>query len=67
MMALDHSPESFSPQMNSAFFVPFVPSCDPKGRASFDPKGHHMNKIEKGLQGDATYQQKDHDGPISLT
>ena len=56
MIALDCSPESFSPQMNSTFFVPFVPNYDPQGGASFDPKGHHMNKIDKGLQGDATYQ-----------
>ena len=38
--------------MNSTFFVPFVPTCDPRGGASFDP-----NKIDKGLQGDATYQK----------
>ena len=56
-MALDRSPESFSPQMNSTFFVPFVATCDLRGGASFDPKGHHMNKIDKGLQGDATYQK----------
>ena len=56
MMAPDHSSESFSPQMNSTFFVPFVPTCDPRGGTSFDPNGHHMNKIDKGLKGDATYQ-----------
>ena len=32
-----------------------VPTCDTQGWASFDPTGHHMNKIDKGLQGDATY------------
>ena len=37
-------------------FVPLVPTCDPQGGASFDPKGHHMNKIDKSLQGDATNQ-----------
>ena len=42
MMTLDHSP--------------LVPTCDPRGATSFDPKGHHMNEIDKGLQGDATYQ-----------
>ena len=57
MMALDRSPESFSPQMNPTFFVPFVPTCDPQGGANFDPKGHHWNKIDKGLPGDATYQK----------
>ena len=36
-------------------FVPLVPTCDHQGGASFDPKGHHVNKIDKGLQGDATY------------
>ena len=54
MMALDRSPESFSLQMNS---TPLVPTCDPQGGASFDPKGHHVNKIDKGLQGDAAYQK----------
>ena len=53
MMALDRSPESFSPQKNfSSSFLWFqlvIPS--------FDPQGHHMNKIDKGLQGDATYQK----------
>ena len=57
---MDRSPESFSPQMNSTFFVPFVPTCNPPGGANFDPKGHHMNKIDNGLQGDATYQQSKH-------
>ena len=37
MMALDCSPESFSPQMNSPLFIPFVPTCDPQVGASFDP------------------------------
>ena len=55
MMALDRSPEPFSPQMNSIFFVPFVPTCDPRGGASFDPKRHHINKIDKGPQRDAKY------------
>ena len=31
-------------------FVPLVQTCDPRGGASFDPKGHHVNKIDKGLQ-----------------
>ena len=30
------------------------------GGASFDPKGHHMNKIDKGLQGDAKNQNSKH-------
>ena len=50
MMALDRSSESFSPQLTSTCF-PLVQTCDPRGGASFDPKGHHMNKIDKGLQG----------------
>ena len=50
MMALDRSPESFYPQMNYTF-VPLVPTCDLRVGACFDPKGHHMNKIDKGLQG----------------
>ena len=56
-MALDRSPESFSPTNEFYIFAPLVPTCDPRGGASFDPRGHHMNKIDKGLQGDATYQK----------
>ena len=67
MMALDCSLESFSPQMNSTSLFLWFQLVTFQGGACFDPKGHHMNKIDKGLQGDATYQQKDHDGPISLT
>ena len=55
-MALDRSPKSFSPTTEFYIFVPLVPNSDPQGGASFDSKGHHMNKIDKGLQGDATYQ-----------
>ena len=52
MMALDCSPESFSLQMNStSLFL-----CFQLVIPSFDPKGHHTNKIDKGVQGDATYQ-----------
>ena len=54
MMALDSSPESFSPTNEFYIFVPLVQTCDPWSGARFDPKGHHMNKIDKGLQGDAT-------------
>ena len=54
---VDRSPESFCPQMNSTVFVPFVPTCETRDGVSFDPKGHHMNKIDKRLQGDATYQK----------
>ena len=56
-MALDRSPESFSPQRKFYIFVPLVPTCDHQGGASFDPKGHHVNKIDKDLQGDATYRK----------
>ena len=56
-MALDHSPESFSPQMNSTSLFLWFPTCDPRGGASFDSKGHRVNKIVKGLQGDATYRK----------
>ena len=52
MMALDRSPESFSPQINSTCLF----LCFQLVIPSFDPKGHHTNKIDKGLQGDATYQ-----------
>ena len=53
MMALDRSSESFSPQINSTSLFLWFQLVIP----SFDPKGHHMNKIDKGLQGDATYQK----------
>ena len=56
-MALDRSPESFFPTNELYIFVPLVPTCDPRSGASSDPKGHHMNNIDKGLQGDATYQK----------
>ena len=42
MMALNHSPESFSPTNKFYIFVPLVSNCDPQGGASFDPKGHNM-------------------------
>ena len=54
---LDCSPESFSPTNVFYIFVPLVPTCDPQVEASFDPKGHHMNKIDKRRLGDATYQK----------
>ena len=38
-------------------FVPLVQTCDPRSGASFDINGHHMNEIDKGLQGDGTYQK----------
>ena len=38
-------------------FVPLVQTCDPRDGTSFCPKGHHMNTIDKGLQGHATYQK----------
>ena len=55
MMALDHSPESFSPQMNSTSLFLWFQLVTPG--VSFDPKGHHVNKIDKGLKGDAKYQK----------
>ena len=56
-MALVRSPESFSPQMNSTSLFLWFPTCDPWGGASLYPKGDHVNKTDKGLQGDATYQK----------
>ena len=56
MIALDRSPELFSPQMNSTSLFLWFPLVTPGVGASFDPKGHHMNTTDKGLQGDATYQ-----------
>ena len=31
-------------------------TCDPQGWASFDPKGHNLNKLGRDPLGDATYQ-----------
>ena len=49
-MALDCSTESFSPKMKSTYWFLWFQLVIP----SFDPKGHHVNKIDKDLQGDAT-------------
>ena len=46
-MALDRSPESFSPQMNSTSLFLWFPTFDPWGGDSFDSKGHHVNKLTK--------------------
>ena len=46
-----------SPTNEFYIFVPLVPTCDLRRGASFDSKGHHVNKIDKGLQGDATYRK----------
>ena len=35
------------------FLSSYVPNCDLRGEASFDPGAHHMNKLGKGPQGDA--------------
>ena len=56
MIALDCSPELFSPQINSTSLFLWFKLVTPGG-ASFDPKVHHMNKTDKGLQGDAKYQK----------
>ena len=53
-MALDRSPESFSPQI-FLHLCSFGSNLWPMGEASFDPKGHHMDRIDKGLQGDAIH------------
>ena len=34
----------------------YVPTCDLRGGAIFWAQGEHMNKIDKGLQGNAKYQ-----------
>ena len=52
-MALDRSPKSFYPQINSTSLFLWFQTCDPWGGDTFDSKGHHVNKIDKGLQGDA--------------
>ena len=57
MMALDRSPESFSTQMDStSLFLWFQLVTHGVGLVLI-PWGIIMNKIDKGLQGDATYQK----------
>ena len=34
----------------------YIPTCDPRGRASFELHEHHMNKLGRGPQGDAKNQ-----------
>ena len=41
----------FTHKMNSTFFLPIVPTCDPLGWDQFWPQGHHMNRTDKGPQG----------------
>ena len=67
MMALDHSPESFSQQNQFYLLCSYCSNLWPQGWGQFWPWGHHMNKINKGPRGDATYQQEGQDGPGSLT
>ena len=38
------------------FLCSYVPTCDPRDGASFDPHEHHMNKSGRGPQGDAKNQ-----------
>ena len=56
-MALDRSPESFSPKMDSTSLFLWFQLLTHRVGLVVDPTGHHMNKIDKGLQGDATYQK----------
>ena len=55
MTALDGSPESFSPQNEPSLFLLF--QLVTPGMGSVLTQGHHMNKIDKGPQGDVTYQK----------
>ena len=48
-------PSSFSEEEFWSFLLcSYVWTCDPRGRASFDPKS--VNKLGRGPLGDATYQ-----------
>ena len=47
------NPSSFREE---EFLCSYVPTCDPRGGASFDPHEHHMNKLGRGQQGDAKNQ-----------
>ena len=50
-------PSSFKKEeFENGLLCSFIPTCDHQGRASFDPRGHHINKLGRGLQGDAIYQ-----------
>ena len=55
-MALDRSPESFSPQMNSTSLFLWFQLVTLGVGPVLIPR-HHMIKIDKGLQGYATYQK----------
>ena len=50
-------PSSFR-KNNFEIFIPcsYVQNCDPLGWGKFWAKGHHMNKLGKGVLGNATYQ-----------
>ena len=49
-------PVSEKKNYENGFSVPYIPTCDPRGRASFDPRGFIMNKLGRGLQENAIYQ-----------
>ena len=39
-----------------SFLCSYVPTCDSQGRASFEPHEHHINKLDRGPQGEAKNQ-----------
>ena len=55
-MALDRSPDSFSPQMNSTSLFLWFKLVTP-GWGQFWSQGASYEQIDKGLQGDATHQK----------
>ena len=57
MMALDRTPESFAPQNEFYLLYYYCSNLWPPGWGQFWPQGYHMNRIDKGAQGDATYQK----------
>ena len=48
------------------FLCSHVPNSDFWGQASFDPGGHHMNKLGRGPQRDAIYTKYESSRPSSF-
>ena len=51
------TPSSFREEEFLSFLLcSYARTCDPRGGASFDQKGHYMNEFSRDPIGDATYQ-----------
>ena len=43
-------------EFENGLLCSYIPTCDYRDGASFDPRGHHLNKLGRGLKRDAIYQ-----------